>query len=76
MPIMCKLNEIRIHCLGINFSIPIIRHKVFEDNGSVLEMSTICKFRPYTKHINAKLHCYYDYVTRGDVIDKAINTAH
>ena len=74
IPIMHMLNEIQHHGFDINSSTPIIRYKVFEDNSSALEMATIHKFQPRTKHINVKLHHFRDYVSRGEVIIKPIST--
>ena len=52
-----------------------IHCKVFEDNLGALEMAKVHKFRPRTKHLNAKLHHFRRYVdeTKEVTIHK-INT--
>jgi hypothetical protein len=54
---------------------PKIYCKVFEDNSGALEMATIFKYRPRTKHLNVKLHHFWDYVTRGDISIHPIDSA-
>ena len=48
--------------------------KVFEDNSGALEMATVHKYRPRTKHLNVKLHHFRDYVVRKEIIIYPINT--
>jgi hypothetical protein len=36
--------------------------KVFEDNSGAVEIATVHKFRPRTKHINVKYHFFRDYI--------------
>lgn len=68
IPIMQLLKEMKNHQL------PIISHKasilirVFEDNSGALEMAMNHKNRPKTKHLNAKLHHFRDFVARGEII--------
>jgi hypothetical protein len=48
---------------------------VFEDNSGVLEMAKIHKYRPQTKHLNAKLHHFWNYVEWQEVSINPISTA-
>ena len=54
---------------GFNFidSPPIIKCKAFEDNNGALEMATVHKLRPRTKHINIKYHHFRSYVNDGTI---------
>ena len=54
---------------------PKIYCEVFEDNSGALEMASIHKYRPQTKHLNVKLHHFRQYVNDGLVIIKKIDTA-
>ena len=46
---------------------PTIHCKVFEDNSGALEIASVHKARPRTKHINVRLHHFCDYVDRKEV---------
>ena len=46
---------------------PTIHCKVFEDNSGALEIASVHKARPRTKHINVRLHHFRDYVDRKEV---------
>jgi len=48
--------------------------KVFKDNSNILEMALIYRFWLRIKHINVKLYCFYNYITRGDTLINTINT--
>ena len=36
--------------------------RVFEDNSGALEMATVHKYRPRTKHLNVKLYHFCSYI--------------
>ena len=76
IPIMNMLREFKSAGINVNSTTPLVTCKVFEDNSGALEMASVHKFRPRTKHINVKLHHFRDYVTRGDIVIKAISTIH
>ena len=39
--------------------------EVFEDNSGAIEIANGDKYRPRTKHINARYHHFRDYVQKG-----------
>ena len=71
---MNMLREFKSAGINVNSTTPLVTCKVFEDNSGALDMASVHKFRPRTKHINVKLHHFRDYVTRGDIVIKAIST--
>ena len=74
IPIMECLKEMQQWGVKINDVRSTILCRVFEDNSGALEMAAVHKYRPRTKHINVKYHHFRDYVTRGEVLIKPINT--
>ena len=75
IPIMQLIKEMKANDFPVKSVTPTIRCQVFEDNSGALEMATNHKFRPRTKHLCVKLHHFRDYVSRGEIIIKKINTA-
>ena len=53
-PVLAKQREPTIHC------------RVFEDNSGALQIATVPKMRPRTKHINNKYFHFLEYTTRDD----------
>jgi Reverse transcriptase (RNA-dependent DNA polymerase) len=53
-PILDRQRESSIHC------------QVFEDNSGALQIATVPKMRPRTKHINNKYFHFVEYTTRDD----------
>ena len=68
------IEEFKHNNLIKNDTNPTIKCKVFEDNSGALEMASVHKHRPRTKHLNAKLHHFTDCVTRGDIEMLPIST--
>jgi len=54
--IMNLLQEMKDLGFPITATQANIHCKVFEDNSGALEMASITKYRPRTKHLNNKLH--------------------
>jgi hypothetical protein len=54
---------------------PTAHCKIFEDNSGVLEIATVHKFRPRTKHLNVKLHFFRDYNIRKTITVNPIHTS-
>ena len=75
IPIMQLIKEMKANNFPVKSVTPTIKCQVFEDNSGALEMATNHKFRPRTKHLCVKLHHFRDYVSRGEIIIKKINTA-
>jgi hypothetical protein len=53
-PVVFSQRENSIHC------------KVFEDNSGALQIATVPKMRPRTKHINNKYFHFVEYTSRDD----------
>jgi hypothetical protein len=50
--------------IGFPETKPGIHCKVFEDNSGAIELATVPKMRPRTKHINVKYHHFREWVER------------
>jgi len=74
IPIMEMVKE--LHKLGFQFgSTKLTVHcLVFEDNSGTIEIATVPKICPCTKHINVKYHHFWDYVDQGEVTVNAIDS--
>jgi hypothetical protein len=46
---------------------PKVHCKVFEDNAGTIEIATVPKMRPRTKHLNIKYHHFREEVRKGTV---------
>jgi Reverse transcriptase (RNA-dependent DNA polymerase) len=74
IPIINILKEMR------KLGYPIATHKakvhcrVFEDNTGALEMATVHKMRPRTKHLNIKYHHFRSHVDNGTITVHKIDT--
>ncbi len=75
IPIMELLKELKKKEFPVRSTIPNGHGKVFEDNSGALEMATVHKSRPRTKHLNVKLHHFRDYVTRKEISIHPIDTS-
>ena len=71
---MNLLKEFKHQGFDVGNTKPEIYCEVFEDNSGAVEMAMNHKYRPRTKHLNVKLHHFRDYVTRKEIIIKAIRT--
>lgn len=74
IPIMGLLREMRDNGFDIKSATPTVHCKVFEDNSGALEIATVHKVRPRTKHLNVQLHHFRQHVEQGDIIIQAIRT--
>jgi hypothetical protein len=74
IPIMEITKE--LHKAGFQFEPdpPKLHCKVFEDNQAALEISSVHKFRPRTKHINVQYHHFRSYVDSGEISIHPIDT--
>jgi hypothetical protein len=61
LPIMELIKELQGAGFEINNNIPIVGCKAFEDINGELEMATVHKTRPCTKHINIKYHHFREW---------------
>ena len=62
---------------GINVDVKKTRARctVFEDDEGAMEIATIHKFRPRTKHIHLKYHHFRDFVTKGLITIERVHTS-
>ena len=74
IPIMELLKELKEAGFNIGETTPTISCKIFEDNSGAIEMATVHKWRPRTKHIATKYHHFRDYVTSGQIKMEYIST--
>jgi hypothetical protein len=74
IPLMELIEEMKAQGFGFKTSKPTVHCKVFEDNSGAIEIATVHKFRPRTKHINTQYHHFRSYVIQGRIIIKAIST--
>ena len=64
---MQLLQEMKQYSFPINQTTTTIRYRVFGDNSESLEIGNSHKYRPHTKHLNAKLYHFRDYITQKDI---------
>jgi hypothetical protein len=67
IPIMAQMKEMQSLGFTVASTTPIVKCKVFEDNTGALEMATIHRIHPRTKHINVKYHHFRSYVDDGSI---------
>jgi Reverse transcriptase (RNA-dependent DNA polymerase) len=75
IPIMNMLKEMRTHGFNIPSAKAKVHCRVFEDNSGALEMATVHKMRPRTKHINIKYHHFRSHVDSGSISIHKVDTA-
>jgi len=75
IPIIGLLQEMKSHGIKVHEDGASIHCKAFEDNSGALEMATVHKWRPRTKHIATKLHHFRSYVNDGTITVHKIDTA-
>ena len=68
------LKELKQQGFPVGSTKPKVFCRVFEDNSGALEIATVPKMRPRTKTINIKYHHFRQYVDRGEIEVKAINS--
>ena len=74
IPLMEPLKEMKAKGLDVLDHRPKVHCKVFEDNSGALEIATIHKWRPRTKHMATKLHHFRSYVDRKEISIYPIDT--
>jgi transposase InsO family protein len=75
IPIMELLKEMKELKFPIRSATPKVHCKIFEDNSGALEIASVHKFRPRTKHLNVKLHFFRDYIIRKEITVNPIHTS-
>jgi hypothetical protein len=74
-PMMESSKEMKALNFPVQSATPAVHCKVFEDNSGALEIASVHKFRPRTKHLNVKLHFFRDCVIRKEITVNAIHTS-
>ena len=74
IPIMELAKEMKEHGFDVGTTEPKVHCKVFEDNSGALEIATVHKVRPRTKHLNVQWHHFRHYVTSGQITIHPIDT--
>lgn len=74
LPMMELITELHTAGFGLNNNTPNVHCKAFEDNNGALEMATVHKLRPRTKHINIKYHHFREAVKDGRISIHKIHT--
>ena len=62
--LMSLLDELKEHGFPVDQTKATVQCNVFEDNSGAIEISTNHKWRPWTKHLNCRLHHFWSYVPR------------
>lgn len=71
MNLLCEFKE---KGMPTGETTPIMNINVFEDNSGASEIANNHKYCPRTKHLNVKLHHFWDYGIRNEILIKAIET--
>jgi hypothetical protein len=69
------INEMKSAGFSLSDTNATVKYKAFEDNNGALEMATIHKLRPRTKHINVKYHHFRSVVNNGLITIHKIDTS-
>jgi ATP-binding cassette subfamily B (MDR/TAP) protein 1 len=74
IPLMELVKELKSHGFKMGSTKPKVHCQVFEDNTGAIEIATVPKMRPRTKHINIKYFHFRDYVEHGEIVVEKIAT--
>ena len=74
IPMMELIEEMRVEGFGMMATTPTVYCKVFEDNSGAVELATVHKTRPRTKHLNVKYHHFRQFVDDGSIKVQGIGT--
>jgi hypothetical protein len=74
IPIMEILKEMKKLRFPVRKTKLTIHCKVWEDKSGAVEMANTHKYRPWTKHLNVKLHHLIDYVLQSEISVYKIDT--
>jgi hypothetical protein len=72
--LMQLLKELQGHGFDFTATKPKVHCRVFEDNNGAIEIATVHKFRPRTKHINIQYHHYRQHVLEKNITVHPIDT--
>ena len=74
IPLMELLQEAKTHGGTIPTTTPTVKCTLFEDNTGALELATMPKMRPRTKHIACKYHHFREHVRNGTIKIKYVKS--
>jgi len=74
IPVMELAKEMKQLGFDVGTTEPKVHCKVFEDNSGALEIATVHKVRPRTKHMNCQYHHFRSYVNSGQMSIHPIST--
>jgi hypothetical protein len=74
IPLIETLKEMHELKYPLPFQVTKVFCKAFEDNSGALELATVPKMRPRTKHINIKYHHFRSHVSNGSITIHKITT--
>jgi hypothetical protein len=75
IPLMTLVREMKEQGFDMQATRPKIHCRAFEDNSGAIEIATVHKTRPRTKHINVAYHHFRSYVNSGDITVHDIDTS-
>jgi hypothetical protein len=75
IPLINLVKEIKSRGGPLSVTIPTVHCRVFEDNSGAIQIATVPKMRPRTKHINVKFHFFKSFVERGLLSVHKIHTS-
>jgi hypothetical protein len=67
IPLMRLLEELQAAGFDVAVTKPQVKCRVFEDNSGAIELATVHKTRPRTKHLNVKYHHFRHHVDSGAI---------
>ena len=76
IPLMQLLDEARGRGIRVTTELPRIHCKLFEDNSGAIELATVHKMRPRTRHINLKFHHFREFYRKGLISIHQITSEH
>jgi len=74
IPIMELAKEMQEYGFHVGTTKPKVHCKVFEDNSGALEIATVHKVQPRTKHMNIQFHHFCHHINTGQMTVHPIDT--
>jgi hypothetical protein len=74
IPMMELIKELQMKGFDYQATNPRVHCRVFEDNSGAIELATVHRYRPRTKHINTMYHHFRSYVSCGDISITPVRT--
>ena len=74
IPLIELIQELQKQGFDYTATKPTIHCRIFEDNSGAIELATVHKYRPRTKHINTVYHHFRHHVEQGMITVHAIKS--